>query len=177
MSVRYWLPWRCCRSDLQTWFIPLLVLSKYMRARRYETFTLHSLLQNLKINNCSWVIGRRGKPVQASPQEAAHRKQLLGELLYWVVDSWLVSLLKVNENTPFCPSLENLHSKVAFLSNRQTTFYISESGVYKNRMLYFRKDDWHDVCQPLLQQVAGSLFEPISFVRAHAPKACIDEGC
>lgn len=136
----------------------ITVIARYIKARRFESFSLHTLLQNFKINACTWVIAQRSSS-QATPQEAELRKELLAEFLHWLIESWLTSLLGVRAwwfALICCLTIEYLV---------QTTFYVSESAAYKNRLLYFRMDDWRSVCDPLLKEVSASLFEPISSVR------------
>jgi telomerase reverse transcriptase len=46
----------------------------------------------------------------------------------------------------------------------QTTFYITESSVCRNRVLYFRQDDWEMLCQPLIVQFSEKMFREIEKV-------------
>jgi len=67
----------------------------FVRARRYETFSVHQLLQGYKCNDCSWLsAGPSGGKV--SVDEARKRSDLTQELVYWFFDSFLVPLLKVS---------------------------------------------------------------------------------
>lgn len=43
----------------------------------------------------------------------------------------------------------------------QTTFYITESSAYRNKILYFRQDDWATLCRPLIDRLASGTFERI----------------
>lgn len=43
---------------------------------------------------------------------------------------------------------------------------MTESAVHKNRLLYFRQDDWITLTQPLLTRLASTMFKPISIVRS-----------
>lgn len=46
----------------------------------------------------------------------------------------------------------------------QTTFYITDSSAFRNRVLYFRQDDWEVLCRPLLDRLAATTFEQITQV-------------
>jgi len=43
----------------------------------------------------------------------------------------------------------------------QTTFYITESSAYRNKVLYFRQDDWATLCRPLIDRLASGTFKRI----------------
>ena len=47
----------------------------------------------------------------------------------------------------------------------KTTFYITESTVYKNRTLYFRQDDWAQLSRPLIESMKRQMFDAIPSVR------------
>ena len=47
----------------------------------------------------------------------------------------------------------------------QTTFYITESSAFRNRVLYFRQDDWQTLCAPLVDRLTASTFQRLSDVR------------
>jgi telomerase reverse transcriptase len=67
----------------------------FVRARRYETFSVHQLLQGYKCNDCSW-LGAGPNGGKVSVDEARKRMDLTQELVYWFFDSFLVPLLKVS---------------------------------------------------------------------------------
>lgn len=47
----------------------------------------------------------------------------------------------------------------------QTNFYITESSAFRNKVLYFRQDDWRTLCAPLIERLKSGTFEKISEVR------------
>jgi telomerase reverse transcriptase len=51
---------------------------------------------------------------------------------------------------------------VPSLKLTQTTFYITESTAFRNRVLYFRQDDWQRITRPLQDSVLASNFAPLS---------------
>uniref|UniRef100_A0A0W0FMP3 Telomerase reverse transcriptase n=1 Tax=Moniliophthora roreri TaxID=221103 RepID=A0A0W0FMP3_MONRR len=75
--------------------------------------------------------------------DALKRRELLEEFLFWFFDSFIISIIR-------------------------TTFYVTESAVFRNRILYFRQDDWNVLCAPLLQDLKTEKFEKIPDEEAHA---------
>jgi telomerase reverse transcriptase len=49
-------------------------------------------------------------------------------------------------------------------SARQNTFYCTESSAYRNKVLYFRQDDWQTLCQPLIERLVSVTFEKLPSV-------------
>lgn len=46
----------------------------------------------------------------------------------------------------------------------QTTFYITESSAFKNKILYFRQDDWDVLCGPLVERLTSVTFSKLEEV-------------
>lgn len=46
----------------------------------------------------------------------------------------------------------------------QTTFYVTESSAFRNRILYFRQDDWSKLCAPLIEKLSSDTFEKLEQV-------------
>jgi telomerase reverse transcriptase len=73
----------------------LIEIVTFIKARRYETLSLHQLMQGLKVDDCAWLAaGARGSKI--SVNEALKRRDLVHELVYWFFDGFLVPLLKVS---------------------------------------------------------------------------------
>jgi telomerase reverse transcriptase len=51
---------------------------------------------------------------------------------------------------------------VSSLKLTQNTFYITESTAFRNRVLYFRQDDWQRITRPLQDSVLASNFASLS---------------
>ncbi|KAG8777612.1 hypothetical protein FRC15_011232 [Serendipita sp. 397] len=60
-------------------------------------------------------------------------RELVEEFLYWYFDSFLIPLLR-------------------------TTFYATESSIFRNRILFFRHDDWKTLCKPLMDKICSERF-------------------
>ena len=46
----------------------------------------------------------------------------------------------------------------------KANFYITESGAFRNRVLYFRHDDWQTLCKPLVEKLSADTFQRLSQV-------------
>ena len=69
-----------------------------LTGRRYETFTVHSVVQNFRTSDCDWLMphapGLRTQ-TRVSLTDSLKRRELLEEFLFWYFDSFLIPLLKV----------------------------------------------------------------------------------
>ncbi|CEH16267.1 telomerase reverse transcriptase [Ceraceosorus bombacis] len=118
---------------------------QFVHARRYESVNMHQLLDGLRLNDVTWLQtpSLRASAQRCTAAEHARRESLLAEVLFYVVDSLVMPLLR-------------------------TTFYVTEAAAYRNRVLYFRQDDWAIVCAPLLNRLKGTTFEPVPRTEALA---------
>lgn len=103
--------------------------------------SLHDILQGFSTSECDWLLPPGNPELQhrSNVAESLKRRQLIEDFIFWYFDSFLLPLL-------------------------QTTFYVTESSAYRNRVLYFRHDDWDILCQPLLDKLCESTFERIGQV-------------
>jgi telomerase reverse transcriptase len=70
----------------------------FICSRRYETLTLHRILQGFSISACDWLFppgGGARKQSRVSVSDALKRRELLEEFLFWYFDSFVLPLLKV----------------------------------------------------------------------------------
>ncbi|OJT07372.1 Telomerase reverse transcriptase [Trametes pubescens] len=114
-------------------------------ARRYETLSLHQVLQDFQTSDCEWLMPAGGgarAQTRVSVSDALKRRELLEEFLFWYFDSFLIPLLK-------------------------TTFYVTESSAFRNRVIYFRHDDWSTLCAPLVEKLSTDTFQRIEQCEAH----------
>lgn len=110
----------------------------FVRARRYETLNLHQLMDGMRPNDCTWTRASSAPAAaqRPTPAESLKRRVLLAELLYFIFDGMLIPLLR-------------------------TTFYATDAVAFRNRVLYFRHDDWAAVSAPLLDKLKRTTFERI----------------
>ncbi|GAA5992398.1 hypothetical protein JCM10908_000464, partial [Rhodotorula pacifica] len=117
-------------------------VSKLLRYRRYETISLHALLQGFSVLDCEWLGSPRRASNKTSEQprstaaDMAKQLELLSEFMYWFFDSFIIDLVR-------------------------TAFYVTDTATHQNRPLYFRQDDWNTLCAPLLKQLGDSVFEKV----------------
>jgi telomerase reverse transcriptase len=76
----------------------LLDIKEMVAGRRYETLTLHYILQGFMISECDWLIPPGDsalKQRRVSVTDSLKRRELLEEFLFWYFDSFLFQLLRV----------------------------------------------------------------------------------
>lgn len=130
-------------------------------ARRYETLSVHRVLQHFRTSDCEWLTphsaGDTGR-LRVSVTDSLKRRELLEDFLLWYFDSFLIPILRV--------SIRNGCLRQAVLMTIcQTTFYVTESSAFRNRVLYFRHDDWRTLCAPLVEKLSSDTFQRIEQVR------------
>ena len=67
-------------------------------ARRYETLTVHAVLQEFQLSDCEWLMPHTPgalKQSRVSVTDSLKRRELLEEFFLWYFDSFLIPLLKV----------------------------------------------------------------------------------
>lgn len=114
-------------------------LKEFISLRRHETFTLHYTLQGFSTADCDWVMPHGTgmiKQTRVSVTDALKRRELLEEFMFWYFDSFVIPLVN-------------------------TTFYVTDSSAFRNRVLYFRQDDWEVLCAPLIHQLSEKTFRQI----------------
>ncbi|PNS20562.1 hypothetical protein CAC42_6012 [Sphaceloma murrayae] len=122
-------------------------IDRFILLGRYESLTLHTLLQNISPTSIPWLRPPDLSPhLPLSPSDMETRVSLLSELLYYVFDSFLVPLLSSN-------------------------FYITESSTSRNTLLFFRHDVWLRLSSPALSSLTQRMFEPLTSAQAQTYKA------
>lgn len=130
--------------------------------RRYETFTLHTLLQGFRTSDCEWLMPDSPgalKQSHVSVTDSFKRLELLQEFLLWYFDSFLIPLLRVRRLAAY-----SHFTDVLTCTSWQTNFYITESGAFRNKVLYFRQDDWDTLCKPLIERLRTNTFQRLAQV-------------
>ena len=151
-------PWRQVTNP------PDADIKTFIAARRYESMTLHHVLQGFRTTDCAWLgpAGSAQSNARTSVSDSLKRRELLEEFLFWYFDSFLLQLLKVK------PSQHAKRDRVApGLTRslmRQTNFYITESSAFRNQVLYFRHDDWETLCRPLIDRLTSDTFRKLEQV-------------
>ena len=111
-------------------------VDKFVRLRRYESLTLHVVLEGVKVHAIAWLAPQKvDGAAKLSNTDIGKRKELVAELLYYVFDAFLIPLIRGH-------------------------FHVTESGVQRNQLFYFRHDVWKTISRPALTSMQRSMFEP-----------------
>lgn len=115
--------------------IVLRSIDRFIRLRRYETISLHDVMDGLAITQIEWLVpDKADQASKISKSDFDTRKSIMAELLYYLFDSFLVPLLRSH-------------------------FHVTESGAHRNQLFYFRHDVWKDMAEPALESLRLSMFE------------------
>lgn len=126
------------RDGLDNWRKIMARVHSFVHMRRFETVNLHELVQGLKVKSIRWLAPGGSTSVEKlAMTDKRKREELLHELVYYMFDSLLIPLINSN-------------------------FYVTESGVHRNKLLYFRHDVWHRLCQPCLTSARLGPLIPVS---------------
>jgi hypothetical protein len=71
---------------------------EFISCRRYETLSLHYVLQKFSTADCDWLMppGHRARQqARVSVSDALKRRELLEDFLFWYFDSFVLPLLRV----------------------------------------------------------------------------------
>lgn len=126
----------------ENWKKLLKSIDVFLQARRFESFCLDSVMKDVKINKIEWLC-----PINCNPEQRMalsdfqKRQEILAELIYYIFDSFLIPLVRSN-------------------------FYVTESGVHKNRLFYFRHDVWRYMTEPHLKHLMISMYEELGNISA-----------
>lgn len=111
---------------------------EFVTARKTESTTMHELVQGLNLKSISWLTCPHLKPDQRlSRSDQFKRQELMSEFIFYLFDSLLVPLIATN-------------------------FYVTESGVHKNKLLYFRHDVWRRLSRPHIDMLTSTTLSPIA---------------
>ncbi|OAA61230.1 telomerase reverse [Niveomyces insectorum RCEF 264] len=108
----------------------------FLRLRRFESMSLHTLVQGLKIADIEWLAPPGLKDNKLSQTDLRKRQEIFAEFLYYLFDSFLVPLVRSN-------------------------FYVTESNGHRNRLFYFRHDVWRRIAEPAMASLKISMFEEV----------------
>ncbi|CEQ41347.1 SPOSA6832_03072 [Sporobolomyces salmonicolor] len=116
-------------------------IATFLRLRRYETLSIHAILQGFALLDCDWLrpdSSSRQKNFSQRPNalDFEKRRELLAEFLFWFFDGFVTELVR-------------------------TAFYVTDSATHQNRPLFFRQDDWATLCAPLLESLGTAVFEKV----------------
>ncbi|KAL3418000.1 telomerase reverse transcriptase [Phlyctema vagabunda] len=114
---------------------------EFIELRRFESLTLHQVMQGIKIANIPWLSPPRCAE-KASQSDFQKRVEIFQEFVYYLFDSILIPLIRAN-------------------------FHVTESNVHRHRLFYFRHDVWRSLAEPALSSLKLSMLEEVKLVQAH----------
>jgi telomerase reverse transcriptase len=110
-------------------------VDRFIRIRRYESLSLHDVLQDMKLHDVAWLSPSNcDTSAKMSETDFAKRKELMAELLYYLFDSFLIPLIRGH-------------------------FHVTESGTRRNQLFYFRHDVWKALSEPAMFSLKQSMLE------------------
>ena len=137
---------------------------------------MHHLLQGISADEVAWLSASTGHfPVRVNVSEHVKRRRLAEELLFWLYDGFVIPLIRVSpcwlSVFPLPPPWRN---EVLIVECAQNAFYVTETGTTRNKTVYFRLDDWADVCKPVLRSLRHDNLRKLSQVcpRRDSQDAC-----
>ncbi|KAL8924369.1 MAG: hypothetical protein Q9172_002716 [Xanthocarpia lactea] len=117
-------------------------VDQFIRLRRFESLTLHTVSQDLKIASMAWLAPSNVQDGgHISSSDLNKRKELFLEFLYYVFDSILIPLIRCN-------------------------FHVTESNLHKNRIFYFRHDVWRALTEPAMAKIKAKMFDEVPTIQA-----------
>ena len=127
--------------------------------------SLHVIMQGLSTTSCKWTASGSASTAHIPASDSIKRRELLEEFILWYFGSFAVPLLRASGTILSLPfPLLNRHP--------QTTFYITESSAFKNKVLYFRQDDWDVLCAPLIERLTSVTFSKLEEVLSYPMFTC-----
>jgi telomerase reverse transcriptase len=108
----------------------------FISGRRFDSFSLHYVLQGIKLASIPWLGSSPPPDGHTSVTDTNKRRSLFESFLFWYIDAFVLPIVK-------------------------TTFYVTESSAFRNRILFFRQDDWAVLCAPLIDRLTESTFRKL----------------
>lgn len=135
---------RALLGSKQNWEIMMKRIHLFIRASKYEKLSLQNFLEGLRVTDMDWPRPAKVRTADGmSASDRAKRHELLAEFVYWLVDGFLVPLVRSH-------------------------FYVTEtSGLGgAGSLYYFRQDVWSQISRPALSALRNSMFEHIPEAKA-----------
>ncbi|XP_076610261.1 telomerase reverse transcriptase [Chaetodon auriga] len=87
----------------------------FLRSGKFEKLSVAELMWKMKVNDCDWL--KISKTGRFPPSELSYRTQILGQFLAWLLDGYVVGLVRAS-------------------------FYVTESVGQKNAVRFYRQEVW-----------------------------------
>ncbi|TVY37321.1 Telomerase reverse transcriptase, partial [Lachnellula occidentalis] len=116
-------------------------VDRFIGLRRFESLTLHDVSQGLQISDIEWLQPPNTAGTKMSQSDLKKRLEIFHDFIYYIFDSLLIPLLRAN-------------------------FHITESGIHKYRLFYFRHDVWRSLAEPAIAALKLNMFEEVKLEQA-----------
>lgn len=87
----------------------------FLSSSKFEKLSLADLMWKVKVNDCDWI--KMSKTGRVPPSELTYRTQILGQFLAWLLDGYVVGLVRA-------------------------CFYVTESVGQKNALRFYKQEVW-----------------------------------
>ncbi|KAI9814836.1 MAG: hypothetical protein M1827_003102 [Pycnora praestabilis] len=118
-------------------------IDRFVKLRRFESLSLHEVMQGMKIITIPWL--KRSKiqdtGARTSQSDLHKRSQIFHEVIYYIFDSLLIPLIRSN-------------------------FHVTESNIHRNRLFFFRHDLWRSLLENPIASLRSSMFEEVRLDKA-----------
>lgn len=115
----------------------MLDAHRLVRAKQFETLSLHSLVQGISVDHIHWL--RIDETPRPTPQESRKRCQLRQDLVRWIFEDYLMPLLRVSWSVVTYADAQ---------LRRQNTFYVTETAATRYQTVYYAHEDWSNATKP-----------------------------
>ncbi|KAL5345486.1 Telomerase reverse transcriptase [Pseudogymnoascus australis] len=111
-------------------------MDRFVDLRRFETLSLHDAVQGMKISAIPWLNCGSSEDAKGSQSDTRKRWEMFYEFMYYIFDSLIIPLIRCN-------------------------FHVTESGVHRYRIFYFRQDVWRNLAEPAMASLKQAMFEEV----------------
>ncbi|KFZ12762.1 hypothetical protein V501_04058 [Pseudogymnoascus sp. VKM F-4519 (FW-2642)] len=108
-------------------------VDRFIELRRFETISLHDVTQGMKISTIPWL---NSENINSSQSDTRKKWDMFYEFTYYIFDSLIIPLIRCN-------------------------FHVTESGVHRYRIFFFRQDVWRNVAEPAMTSLKLAMFEEV----------------
>ncbi|KFY76636.1 hypothetical protein V499_03767 [Pseudogymnoascus sp. VKM F-103] len=108
-------------------------VDRFIELRRFETISLHDVTQGMKISTVPWL---NSENINSSQPDTRKKWDMFYEFMYYIFDSLIIPLIRCN-------------------------FHVTESGVHRYRIFFFRQDVWRNLAEPAMTSLKLAMFEEV----------------
>ncbi|OAF54483.2 hypothetical protein VC83_09002 [Pseudogymnoascus destructans] len=118
-------------------------VDRFINLRRFETHSLHDATQGMKISTIPWLNCGNSENAKGSQSDTRKKWEIFYEFMYYIFDSLIIPLIRCN-------------------------FHVTESGVHRYRIFFFRQDVWRNLAEPVMASLKLAMFEEVDINMANS---------